>query len=151
MDLMTIKESATLLKEIEEPTESLVTEGIFFAMLIHQESRPPTQTEVLRAMYALDGVDPEDDVDGRINSAILNQTVAVRFDDERTDFLLSPADVREWWKVTMRYLINYMENLGLTDQVPDKFHRQLIQTVSPFLASMVASNKLPNVYPWEEA
>jgi len=66
MDLMTIKESATLLKEIEEPTESLVTEGIFFAMLIHQESRPPTQTEVLRAMYALDGVDPEDDVDGRI-------------------------------------------------------------------------------------
>lgn len=160
MTIQELRRSKSLLKEIEEPTESLVTEGCFLAMLIHQENRPPTQDEVFRAMYALDGIDPEDDVEGRIADAIVDGTVTVRFDDERGDFLLFPADVREWWKVTMRYLINYMDDLelvnanrkseGRSEQHPDKFHDQLISTVLPHMPKMVSTNQLPTCYPWEE-
>ncbi len=150
MDLMLIKESPTLLREIEEPTESLVCEGIFFAMLVHREERPPTQTEVINAMYALDGIDEGDDVEWRINGAILEGDVAVRWDDERADFLLFPTKVREWWKVTMRYLINYMDDLVQTGWRPDKYHRQLIAVVLPHLPKMFETNQLPTVYPWEE-
>lgn len=148
-EVLSIKESKTLLKEIEEPTESLVTEGIFSAMLVHRESRPATQREVTYAMYMLDDIDPEDDVEGRINRAILNGTVAVRWDDRMNDFLLFPSDVREWWKVTLRYLINYMEKITLADQLPDKYHLTLIKAVNPHMGKMVATNQLPTCFPWE--
>jgi hypothetical protein len=158
--LTTLVKETTLLKEIEEPTESLVTEGIFGAMLLHRESRPPTREEVVRAMYALDGIDEGEDVDDRINRAILDGTVAVRVNDE-CDFLLFPADIREWWKVTMRYLINYLDDLKLTNArraarhrpewLPDKYHRQLISAVLPHLPRMVETNRLPTCYPWEKA
>ncbi len=162
MDISCLTElkETILLKEIEEPTESLVTEGIFFAMLLHRESRPPTQEEVVRAMYALDGIDEEDDVDGRINRAILAGTVSVRVSDA-CDFLLFPADIREWWRVTMRYLINYLDDLKLANArraarhrpewLPDKYHRQLISAVLPHLPKMVETNQLPTIYPWEES
>ncbi len=161
MDISCLTElkETTLLKEIEEPTESLVTEGIFFAMLLHRESRPPTREEVVRAMSALDGIGEEDDVDGRINQAILNGTVSVRVNDA-CDFLLFPADLQEWWRVTMRYLINYLDDLKLANArraarhrpewLPDKYHRQLISAVLPHLPKMVETNQLPTIYPWEE-
>lgn len=151
MDLLSIKESTVLLKEIEDPTESLVVEGIFYAMLVHREERPPTQTEVINAMYALDGIGPEDDVEWRINGTILEDDVAIRWDEHLNDFLLFPANIREWWKVTMRYLINYMEDLQYCERLPDKFHRQLISAVLPHLPGMVETNQLPTIYPWENA
>ena len=149
MDLLLIKESPTLLKEIEEPTESLVCEGVFYAMLVHREARPPTQTEVINAMYALDGIEPEDDVEWRINGAILEDDIAVRWDEHLNDFLLFPADIRNWWKVTMRYLVNYMEDLQCCDRKADKYHRQLIAVVVPHLPEMLETNQLPTCYPWE--
>lgn len=143
-----LRKETTLLNEIERPTEGLVCEGVFWVMLY---GKKPTWSRVAKAITRLDHSVSLDGADDRIKSAVLSQTVATMFDD-RAEVLLFPADIRDWWRITLRYLINYSEALDKTppdDRVYDHYTSQLFEVVSPHLDAIFDSDELPTIYPWE--
>ncbi len=145
MDLMAVKRSQTLLKEIESPTEDLVVEGVFYVMLY---GRPPTWGAVATSMLELDSSLSWDQADDRIAEAVKSERVRVGFSTEANDHVIFPAQAQDWWKVSLRYLINYFEKMIEIDSTTmDRHTRALARLVQPYLGDTLKHNRLPDTFP----
>lgn len=65
--------------------------------------------------------------------------------------ILFPADIRDWWRVTLRYLVNVCETLDASgSRKVDPYTRKLFEVVGPHLDAIFASNQLPTYFPSED-
>ncbi len=147
MDLMAVKMSRTLLKEIESPTDDLVTEGIFYVMLF---GKPPTWEAVAKSKLELDRKLSREQADDRIAAAINSDRIRLGFSAEANDHIVFPVSAQDWWKVSLRYLINYSEQMIENGTPMDRHTKVLAEVCRPYLNEMLTTNRLPDVFPIPE-
>ncbi len=147
MDLMAVKRSRTLLREIESPTDDLVTEGIFYVMLF---GKRPTWERVAKSMLELDRRLSREQADDRIAAGIKSDRIRLGFCEKANDHIVFPVSAQDWWKVTLRYLINYSEKMVENNTPMDRHTKVLAEVCRPYLAEMLTTNRLPDELPIPE-